>query len=623
MAAEVNGKNGNGAASLAEALPRDLLVGKGTGERFRISVDEPGQTLFGSFSFISPPDDEDDWRSLCLDARPLDKESPATLLERLSTLSPEISLALWQFNRFCNPGWEAVCLRPGSETQDKKAQAALDAFLGVLKAKHGSVDVVIQRLFINAFMRGAFVAELVLNNAGREPINLATPDAKWIKFHRVQDPEEGVVFVPYQQQGGRQVELTRPTFRYVPVDPLPGSPYGRALAAPALHASIFTLGILHDLKRVIAQQGWPRFDIKLITEKLAAIMPPDVKGDVEKMRSWITSFVDDISRNYARLQPDQAFVHLDTTELGRPVGAVDSSSLGGVDGIVSLLERMVSRGLKSNALLMGIPEGMSEASANRLYEWHVQGIKSVQHLCEQLLEYLLGLGLQAQGIQTEVRWRFSENRASEELRDQQTLKLKITNWLLAYDAGWASQAQAAQGAMGLDKPDQEEPRIPGVGVAAAAAAAGGSQNPATVQPEPGSNRTLTGSWSVSSGSQNFLLDSSGVTHKVETCQCPQCQRMRDTSHVLSFKTNARSLEEMRREQAAGAGEPGSARMNRPIEQLLHGAQEREEQLRRNLLEFLLGVELTDEQWQQAQQQRAWAADLLEVEGSWNGNEPAP
>jgi hypothetical protein len=472
------------------------------GKRFRLSLDEPNAGVLPGLTYLAPPDSEQQWRRLKLDSKTLDRIDTATLLELLADLSPEISLALWQFNRFCNPGFEVKAMSPGSEKVNTRAQAAVDDFLKLLGDLYGSIDVVIARLFVNAFMRGGFFAELVLNNAGREPIDLATPDSRWLFFKRVIDPERGTVWVPYQWQGSQQVPMDRPTIRYVPIDPLPGKPNGRALAWPALHATLFTLGLMHDLRRVIAQQGWPRLDIKIQLEQLLKTMPADLQGDPEKMRVWLNEVVDGVGAAYAKLEPDDAYVHTDVTEIGGPHGTVDSQSLGEVDGIIDVLERMISRGLKSNALLMGIPEGMSEASANRLYEWHIQGIKAIQHLCEGLLEYLLQIALQVQGIQAIVPWRFAENRAAEMLRDAQVQKLNLGNAALAYALGYVSQDEAATMALGKDKADQEVPRIPTAGIGGGGQ--GGSQNPDVVNPEPGSTKTLlvtspAGSWTATSG----------------------------------------------------------------------------------------------------------------------------
>jgi hypothetical protein len=471
------------AASTDTAPPRALA-----GQRLRLSVDNP---LFGPNMgplFLAPPDQDTDWRLRNLDSHTLDRARPAELVEMLADLSPDISRALWDFLRFANPGWEAKALRVGSEEVDERAQAALDAFLATLKGLYGSVDVILNRLFINAFLRGAFIAELVLDKSGRMPLDIAVPDARWIYFRRQNDPERGAVWEMYQYQGGQQVSLEKPTIRYVPVDPLPGSPYGRPLASPALFTTIFLMGLLHDLRRVVSQQGYPRLDIAINLERLLMAMPPDQSDDLEKRRNWLNKVVDEVTAMYSCLQPDDAYVHLDTTTVGRPVGAVSADSLGSIDGLIAMLERQSMRALKSNSLLMGLPEGMSEANSNRQWEVAAASTKALQHLCESVLEHLYTLALQAQGLQAKVEFRFAELRASELLRDAQVAALNAKNAALKYARGWISQDEAAKEGADKDKADQEEPRIESAGLQGGGTA-GGGQNPDVVAADPGSNRS--------------------------------------------------------------------------------------------------------------------------------------
>lgn len=464
--------------------PRALY---GSGARLRATVDDPLAGVLAGLTYYAPPDAESQWRSGKLDQNTLDRMPPAQLLEFLADLSPEISLALWHFNRFCNPGFEVQAFTPGTTTVNRRAQAAVDAFLALLGDLYGAIDVVIARLFVNAWMRGGFFAELVLDKSGRMPIDLATPDARWLQFRREADPQRGPVWVPYQWQGSQQVRIDVPTVRYVPIDPLPGKPYGRALAAPALHVTIFTLGMLHDLRRVVQQQGWPRLDIKIDLEQLLKTTPPDIMGDPVRLKTWLDDVARGVAEGYAALQPDDAYVHTTATEMGGPHGTVDSSSLGEVDALIEMLERMCMRGLKSAPIMMGLADQGSETHSNRVYESWIQGIKAIQHLAEGMLEYLMELALRVQGIQAVVQWRFAENRAAELLRDSQVERLKLQNAALAYERGWVSQDEAATMALGRAKADQEEPRNPAAGIQGGG---GGATSPELVQAEPGSNRSM-------------------------------------------------------------------------------------------------------------------------------------
>jgi hypothetical protein len=458
------------------------------GQRLRLSVDNPFYGPTSGPLLLAPPDQEHDWRAFKLDSKTLDRMQPAALAEMVCTLSPDISKALWDFLRFCNPGFEVQAFKPGTETVDKQGTALVKEFLATLEGLYGSVDIPINRLFVNTFLRGGMIAELVLDKSGRKPIDLAVPDARWIYFRRLQDPERGFVWQPYQYQGAQQVPLDKPTIRYVPLDPFPGSPYGRSIMAPALFLAIFSIGLLHDLRRVVAQQGYPRLDVAISIEKLLAAMPPDQSQDLESRRNWLNSVVAEVEKNFNQLEPDDAYCHTDVVTLGRPVGTVDASSLGAIDGLLAALDRLSSRSLKSTPLMMGLTEGMSEANANRHAEAYAAGIKAVQHPTESLLGYLFTLALQAQGRQATVQVRFAELRASEMLRDSQTEALKLKNAALAYALGYVDMNTAANMALGVPKADQQEPRIPTAGIQGGGGGAG-NLNPDAVQPEPGVNRS--------------------------------------------------------------------------------------------------------------------------------------
>lgn len=429
-----------------------------TGKRVRTTVNDSSDLPFASALFIVPPPDaESDWRTLDLDAATLSTMAPADLIAYLVDLSPEISRALFDFIRMFNSGWECVVYRPTTEYPERRGQAIVDAFWGQLEALYGSADVPLNRLILAGFLRGAFFAEIVLDDQGRLAVDLATPDPYSARFRKVNDPVRGTIYQLGQYQSKGWVDLTAPTVAYIPIDPLPNSPYGRSLASPAIFISIFLLGILHDLRRVVQQQGWPRLDLAVEMEKLLEMTPEDITLGSDQFKKWVDAIITEIGDVYGELEPDDAYVHTDVVTVNRPVGTVDSGSLGAVDGLIMALERMITRALKTMPLLMGLQEGGSETHANRQWEIHSAGIKSIQHLLESLLERLLTVMLQAQGIQARVEFKFAELRASEELRDQQTLQLKIRNGQALYDAGIIGQEEFAMMTVGYE-PEEDEPR---------------------------------------------------------------------------------------------------------------------------------------------------------------------
>lgn len=413
-------------------------------------------SLGNTWVVTPPPDAENFWRLQDLDTNNLDAISPQELLDMLADLSPDISFAIWNFIRLCNPGYTLKVYTPGTKEISPKAQAHVDAFINLLREKYGSFDVVLGRLFMGAYLRGAFCAELVLDGQARESLDIATPDPYSIRFQKRLDPILGEIWVPGQWQFNKFVTLDIPTFKYIPVDPMPACPYGRSLASPALFTAIFLLSVWHDIKRVVMQQGYRRMDIVLDTEKAMENYTFDTAG-ATSFSAYMKMAIDAVKSVYSQLQPDDAFIHNDLFTLSTPIGTVDTDSIGAIDKIIDRLEATITRALKTNRVVQDTGDNTNETDSNRKWEIHAAGIKSLQHLCENLLESQLTISLQAVGLQGTVEFRLAELRASEMFRDEQTQQLKTQNARDGYDAGYTSQDEASVYATG--KPaDQKEPR---------------------------------------------------------------------------------------------------------------------------------------------------------------------
>lgn len=423
------------------ARPRALA-----GRRVRHTDDSANTaTLWGGTKLITrPPDPDNTWRDMSLDDRTLSRMSTDDLIRLMCDLSPEISRAIWDLLRMANPGYTIKAYKPGTEEVDPVAQKATDAFVAHLIKRHGSLNVPFNRLIMAAFVRGAYMTELVLDKSGRVPLDIATPDPDIVTFRQAEDSDYGTVWQLGQMTGRSWENLSQyETIRYIPIDPLPGDPYGRPPVRPAFFVSLFLLNMLHDLRRVIMQQGYPRIDISVSMAKLVEAMPDDLQDSDDESSAWLNAAIDEIATAYEALEPDDAYVHPDIVSVNRPVGTVDTSSLGAVAGLIEALERMATRALKTVPLVLGTRQTSSETQSNREWELWAAGIKALQHPLEELLAYDFALALQAQGIQATVQVRFAELRASEELRDAQTESMRIANAKAKYDAGWISQDEAS------------------------------------------------------------------------------------------------------------------------------------------------------------------------------------
>lgn len=418
--------------------------------------------LFGTPSpvLLPPPTAEDDWRTFTLDSSSFHMVPPDRILELLADLSPEVSRAVWDYLRMCNPGWDFAVYRKGSTTEHKEGKKIVQETLDRWGDHGSTLDTIFSRMNLSAFLRGAIFTEVIFDESGREALALVTPDPVTARFRKIDGGIMGKVWELGQMQGGTFNSLAKyPSIQYVPVDPFPSSPYGRPLAAPAIFTGLFLLGLLHDLRRVVAQQGYPRIDISIDTEVLMRMAPSDVRTSSEKLQIWIDGIVAQVQSVYSVLEPTDAYIHIDAIKLNKNAGVIDTESLGSLSGIISALERMSIRALKTMPLLMAVMEGASDNNSNRQWEIQVSGIKAIQHIDEHIMQRNLKLALQAKGIQADVKFRFAELRSSEGLRDAQTEVLTIQNAVNKYAQGWTSHEEGAIAITG-HSPDNSEPRVP-------------------------------------------------------------------------------------------------------------------------------------------------------------------
>jgi hypothetical protein len=469
----------------------DMLIGG------RLSRDFPWQ-IAGNMRLVVPPDDyNQQWLTLNLDDPSIRTMSAPRLIRTLAEASPEVSRALWDFLRVCNPGWTCTAFRAGTlewvngkptGTPYKRGQDAVKALHRQIDSRpHSSLNTVIGKLFFNAYLRGAMFAECILDADARTPLDIVVPDAATARFMRSVDPVYGDIWTLGQFQIATFVPLTRPTIMYLPIDPAPGIPYGRSPAAPAIFASLFLLGLLHDVRRVVAQQGYPRLDISIDLEKLRQSMPAQIVADPKKWLAWVQQTTDTVKEAFYRLKPDQAFVHSHVVTVNRPVGALDTGSLGAVPGLIEALERMLARALKTMPLLMGNNGMQGEANSNRQWEIEIAGIRAVQDLGQSILNSLYEVALEAQGVAADVAWDFDELRDAAAFRNSQTQQVNDTNAAFERDQGWISQDEAANKTVGHDSVD-DPPEVP----QATPAQMGTNTPPGGEKPQPEQPRPQAG-----------------------------------------------------------------------------------------------------------------------------------
>ena len=420
------------------------------------------------FSYMMGTDDQNigEYRYEWMDSTLLKSRPVSELIEIAVNSSPEMSRAVWDFLRAAVPGWECRVIDPVTESEHKVGQALINRFRRQIALYHGGEEVLYTKMFMAILIRGSMLSEIYFENDNKTPVDIAVPDPRTLQFREIKDGVRGVRWQVGQFQGEKFIPLEGETIRYVVHDPLPGKPYSRSPLSAAIFPVIFLLGIFQDLRRVIANQGWPRLDVSVdveeIQETLAAVLTDqNIAENSSVIAKQMDALIEQTQTTLAGLNPGDWFVHSSMVKINDAVGTLGEAQIGEITTVIEALERIAAKALKTMPILQGISDTASEANANRQWEMWAAGIKSLQHLVENSLQAHYNTVLQANGINAHCVFRFAEIRAAEELRDAQTLMMKLDNAIKAEQAGYMEADEAAMYVTNHAIPDSlKKDRIP-------------------------------------------------------------------------------------------------------------------------------------------------------------------
>lgn len=387
---------------------------------------------------------------------------PSQALMILARHSPEVANAWYTLLLLSAGGWEAKAMQADKRDQpDEEAQVELDSILRRIGNRNGTFHVVIAKMMTNLFFRGAMMTEAVFGKDRETLEDIAVVDPYATRFRPVRDAVLGDGWEIGQYQEGKWVSLEHPTIRYIPFHPLPGEPpYGVPIAQPSVMAAVFLLGIFYDIRRILAKQGFGRMDITINSEMIAERL--GINATPQQKRDEVQKVAQDISTLIESLLVDDVLVHSDDASVNRAPGAAGESGVfQGLADLIKLVERQLIKALKSMPLLQGVTDGVSEANSNKQWEIYARGIRYIQQYAENLVGYDLRLALRAKGFDASIKFRLSEVRGVDELRQAETFKKKLEAAIMAEQALYMTPNEASQSVVNHDIPEMYQVQVAG------------------------------------------------------------------------------------------------------------------------------------------------------------------
>lgn len=373
------------------------------------------------------------------------------LVDILSDAHPDFGFALWNFLRLGNSGYGIKCFKVGSGKPYPQGEKDLDEFIQRLSIPNAEnfefardFDKVVNQLLLSTITRGAASVELVLFPGYDDVGFLAPVDPATLEFKFENDR-----YIPYQDNGS--ISLDIPTFFYQDLDARIDDPYGRSPLLGALNTVMFQLQVLEDIKAVVHNQGYPRFDITILEEVLLQRMPINVRNNEEAKSKWLNERLLEIIDMYKDLNPDDAFVHFNSVGISTAGGGGKNSALIDPGKLMGAVDNLIMSGLKTLSTILGRRStGNTESFAKMEIKLYLAGLRGIQQVVEQLLSKVLTMCLNIRGKQALVQFRFKPVEIRTDLEQEQMKQIKFLNLQFAYNMGWIDQNEAANVAVGHD-----------------------------------------------------------------------------------------------------------------------------------------------------------------------------
>jgi len=274
------------------------------------------------------------------------------------------------------------------------------------------------------FIYGGIAGELVLG-PDRLPRRIQPLSATTIQF---KPDKEGVR--PFQEVGGKEIDLDIPTFFYVALDMELMEAYPSSPVESAIKPTLFSEQFLADIQRVVRRAVHPRITVKIDYEKMVKYMPPGALHDQEAATAYYDSVVTEIQEQLNSLNPEDALVYNDTLSV-----SMDNNGNISLSSEYRTLEDLSNAKMATGAKILPAMLGHSTASSNIASTETLIFMKSaegaVQFKLNEMFSKIMTLAARLFGLDVYVEFAFdpidlrpeSELEAFRQLKQSRVLEL--------------------------------------------------------------------------------------------------------------------------------------------------------------------------------------------------------
>lgn len=371
-------------------------------------------------------------------------------IELIAAKDPDVSMAVWAFQRLCMQGVQIEI----TDLKGKRLPEVEALFNEQCKTwniiGNDGLDGIIDNLHKVGLLYNIMMLEVVVDKSGNNTFSgIYIIDPRTIEWQLEQ--RDGVEqWIPYQDQEGDKVDLTKGNIFWVVSNPDISKPTGPYLLEAAIPAVDYKLQTIKDSSAVLRRQGYPYNIYTINKERVIASLPANQRNDKKAIRDAIRDAVEMAKNVAASREPTQDIVVTDDIDIERNSNSSAGSSID-TRAWFSEIDIQMLNGCKTLGFLMNRNSGSTESWGTVQMKLITDMIKSYQKKSKRLIENVGAVWLQLNGVQGYFKMTHNPLEYESEKQKWESQKSKDEHYKTAQEQGWIDIDQAAQGATGNDK----------------------------------------------------------------------------------------------------------------------------------------------------------------------------
>lgn len=374
-------------------------------------------------------------------------------IEVIAARDPDVSQSVWAFQRLCMQGVNI-------EIKDLNGNRLPDAeLLFEQQCRHWNklgedgLDGIIDNLHKIGLLYNVMMIEVVVGGDNTfSGIYIIDPRTIEWQLEKRDGVEE---WVPYQDQQGNKVDLTKGNVFWVIANPDITKPNGPYLLESAVAAVDYKLQTIRDSSAVLRRQGYPYNVFSISREKIVNSLPPSQRNDKKAVNEAIERAVELASSVAVGREPTQDIVVTDDIEVNRNSNSSAGSSID-TRAWFDTIDIQMLNGCKTLGFLMNRASGQTESWGTVQMKIITDMVKSFQQKSKRLIEDIGAIWMQLNGYQGTFKLTHKPLEYQSEIQKWDAQNKKDEHFKTAEDQGWINIDEAAQGATGNSKATGEK-----------------------------------------------------------------------------------------------------------------------------------------------------------------------